>query len=285
MRKPDWMRVRISDTAKFNKVNNLLKSSGLNTVCVEANCPNRLDCFSKRTATFMILGRNCTRNCQFCNVVSGIPESIDKEEPLKIAKAVKHLDLRLAVITSVTRDDLEDGGAFHFVNVIKEIRKLNPDILIEVLIPDFKGNINALKKIVDVKPDIINHNVETIPRLYSQVRPQAIYKRSLELLKNVKEMDSSIITKSGIMLGLGENKEEVVQVLKDLYEYKCELITIGQYLPPSNQHYPLERYVTPEEFNEFKVIGEGIGLLHVESAPMVRSSYNAYEAIEKIKNK
>lgn len=283
MRKPDWMRVRINDTAKFNKVNNLLKNSGLNTVCVEANCPNRLDCFSKKTATFMILGSNCTRNCQFCNVHPGIPDHIDPEEAIKVAKAIKELGLLHAVITSVTRDDLEDGGAFHYVKVIEETRKLNPETTIEVLIPDLQGNKEALKKIVDAKPDIINHNIETVPRLYSAVRPQAIYLRSLELLKNVKSLNPEIITKSGIMLGLGEQKEEVVQVLKDLLQYQCEILTIGQYLPPSSKHYPLERYITPDEFDEYKVMGEDLGFIYVASSPMVRSSYNAAEAIDKVK--
>ncbi len=282
MRKPDWMRVRINDTAKFNKVNNLLKNSGLNTVCVEANCPNRLDCFSKKTATFMILGSSCTRNCQFCNVHPGIPDTVDPDEPIKVALAVKELGLMHAVITSVTRDDLEDGGAYHYVEIIKEIRKLNPETTIEVLIPDFQGNWEALQKVVNAKPDIINHNIETVPRLYTAVRPQAIYHRSLELIKNVKALNPDIITKSGIMLGLGEEKEEVIQVLKDLLSYQCEILTIGQYLPPSKLHYPLERYVTPDEFEEYKTIGEELGFIYVASSPMVRSSYNAAEAIDRV---
>jgi len=283
MRKPSWMRVKIQDTAELNKINNLLKKSGLITVCVEANCPNRLECFSKRTATFMILGNKCTRNCRFCNVTFGKPSLIDKEEPLKIAKAIKELGLEYAVITSVTRDDLEDGGARHFASVVKSIRELNPKTSIEVLIPDFKGDVNSLIIVVDSKPDIINHNVETIPRLYEDIRPQAIYKRSLELLQNVKKLDPNIITKSGIMLGLGEKENEVIKVLDDLIKYKCEILTIGQYLPPSEEHFPLDRYVTPEEFDKYKKIGNEKGFLYVASSPMVRSSYKAYEALNKVK--
>lgn len=283
MRKPSWMRVKIQDTAKLNKINNLLKKNGLITVCVEANCPNRLECFSKRTATFMILGNKCTRNCRFCNVTFGKPSLIDKEEPLKIATAVKELGLEYAVVTSVTRDDLEDGGSKHFASVVKSIRELNPKTSIEVLIPDFKGDINLLKIVADSKPDIINHNVETIPRLYENIRPQAIYKRSLELLENIKKLDPNIIAKSGIMLGLGEKEEEVIEVLDDLIKYKCEILTIGQYLPPSELHFPLDRYVLPEEFDKYKEIGNEKGFIYVASSPMVRSSYKAHEALNRVK--
>lgn len=284
MRKPSWMRVKINDTAQLNKVTNLLNRTGLTTVCVEANCPNRLDCFSKRTATFMILGSNCTRNCKFCNVTTGRPDTVDTLEPEKVANAVKELNLRHAVITSVTRDDLPNGGAEQFAEVIKAIRKINPQTTIEVLIPDFQGNVEALKIVIDENPDIINHNVETVPRLYSEVRPQAKYIQSLEVLRNVKKIAPHIMTKSGIMLGLGEEKNEVLQVLKDLKDYDCEILTIGQYLQPSDEHYPLKRYVTPEEFDDYKLIGEEMGFVYVASAPMVRSSYNAYEAIEKAQN-
>jgi lipoic acid synthetase len=280
LRKPEWMRVRIGDTAKLNKVNRILNDSGLNTVCVEANCPNRLDCFSKKTATFMILGSHCTRNCRFCNVMNGQPETVDPTEPLKVAKAVKDLGLKHAVITSVTRDDLPDGGAQQFVEVIESIRAESPGTTIEVLIPDFQGNEEALRSVVQAHPEIINHNVETVPRLYDAVRPQANYKQSLEVIKHVKSMDKTIITKSGIMLGLGEKEEEVQKVMKDLLEYQCEVLTIGQYLAPSKEHYEMERYVTPEEFETYRVEGEAMGFAYVASAPMVRSSYNASEALQ-----
>ena len=283
MRKPEWMRVQIRDTAKLNKVNHLLMASGLNTVCVEANCPNRLECFSNKTATFMILGSECTRNCRFCNVSSGRPEKVDCNEPQKVADAVRELGLRHAVITSVTRDDLQNGGAEQFAEVIAKIRETSPETTIEVLIPDFKGNLEALKLVVGQKPDIINHNVETVPRLYAQVRPQADYGQSLEVIKNVKMLDDAIITKSGIMLGLGEKREEVIGVMRDLHENGCEILTLGQYLPPSDEHYPLDRYVEPDEFDQYKTDGEEIGFVYVASSPMVRSSYNASEALEKIK--
>jgi lipoic acid synthetase len=285
MRKPEWMRVQIKDTAKLNKVNHLLKVSGLNTVCVEANCPNRLECFSKKTATFMILGSQCTRNCQFCNVTNGSPDLIDPNEPQKVAQAVKELGLQHAVITSVTRDDLPNGGAEQFSEVIMRIREISPETTIEVLIPDFQGNLDALKIVVDQKPDIINHNVETVPRLYETVRPEADYAQSLEVIKRVKELDETIVTKSGVMLGLGEEREEVLSVMKDLYDHHCEIMTIGQYLPPSDEHYPLERYVTPDEFEQYRVDGEAMGFIYVASSPMVRSSYNASEALEKIRDR
>ncbi|OPL07445.1 MAG: lipoyl synthase [delta proteobacterium ML8_F1] len=280
MRKPAWMRVKINDTAKFNRVNRILETSGLNTVCVEANCPNRLDCFSRKTATFMILGRTCTRNCRFCNVTPGHPDQVDPDEPFKVARAISTLGLKHAVITSVTRDDLSDGGAEHFARVVKAIRALNPETTIEVLIPDFQGNPSAIQTLVATKPDIVNHNVETVPRLYKAVRPQADYRQSLEVLKKVKDMDPDILTKSGIMLGLGETLEEVTQVLDDLLAHHCEILTIGQYLQPSDSHYEMAAYIEPEVFEELKAVGESKGFLYVASAPMVRSSYNAQEALE-----
>ncbi|NEU05939.1 lipoyl synthase [Clostridium senegalense] len=279
-RKPDWLKVKLEHSDNFKKVQALTRSLSLNTVCTEANCPNRLECHNKGTATFMILGNTCTRNCRFCNVTSGTPSDVDPLEPMHIAEAIQKLNLKHAVITSVTRDDLVDGGASHFANVIKCIRKLNPSTTIEVLIPDLRGNWNGLKTITDAKPEILNHNIETVPSLYNTVRPQAIYSRSLELLKMVKKLDSNILTKSGFMLGLGENDDEVISLLKDLKSYECDIVTIGQYLQPSKNHVELVEYVHPDKFNKFKDIGMNMGFRYIASAPLVRSSYNAAEALE-----
>ncbi|GAA0116146.1 lipoyl synthase [Clostridium senegalense] len=279
-RKPDWLKVKLEHSDNFKKVQALTRSLSLNTVCTEANCPNRLECHNKGTATFMILGNTCTRNCRFCNVTSGTPTDVDPLEPIHVAEAIQKLNLRHAVITSVTRDDLVDGGASHFANVINCIRKLNPSTTVEVLIPDLKGNWNGLKTITDAKPEILNHNIETVPSLYSKVRPQAIYSRSLELLKMVKKLDSSILTKSGFMLGLGENDDEVISLLKDLRTYECDIVTIGQYLQPSKNHIELVEYVHPDKFNKFKDIGMDMGFRYIASAPLVRSSYNAAEALD-----
>lgn len=274
-RKPEWLRVKIRGGENTGTVQEILKKHSLNTVCREANCPNRGECYSKRTATFMILGKNCTRNCRFCNVTKEKPEVVDKNEPYNVAQAVDKLGLKHAVITSVTRDDIEDGGAGHFAEVIEEIRKLNKSVTIEVLIPDFKGDKKALKKVVDSKPDIINHNVETAASLYSEVRPMAVYERSLELLSNVKEMDNSILTKSGFMVGLGEKEEDVVGILRDLKKVECDIVTIGQYLAPSSKHHPVIEYIHPDIFKKYEEIALDIGFKHVFSAPLVRSSYNA----------
>ncbi|GAA0126017.1 lipoyl synthase [Clostridium sp. CTA-19] len=279
-RKPDWLKVKLEHSDNFKKVQALTRSLSLNTVCTEANCPNRLECHNKGTATFMILGNTCTRNCRFCNVTSGTPSDVDPLEPMHIAEAIQKLNLKHAVITSVTRDDLVDGGASHFANVIKCIRKLNPSTTIEVLIPDLRGNWNGLKTITDAKPEILNHNIETVPSLYNTVRPQAIYSRSLELLKMVKKLDPNILTKSGFMLGLGENDDEVISLLKDLKSYECDIVTIGQYLQPSKNHVELVEYVHPDKFNKFKDIGMKMGFRYIASAPLVRSSYNAAEALE-----
>lgn len=274
-RKPEWLRVKIRGGEISGNVQEILKKYSLNTVCREANCPNRMECFNKRTATFMILGKNCTRNCTFCNVTKEKPEVVDYEEPHNVAQAVDKLNLKHTVITSVTRDDIEDGGAAHFAKVIEEIKKLNKNITIEVLIPDFKGNKEALKKVVSAKPDIINHNVETTPRLYREVRPMAVYDRSLELLQQVKEMNDSIMTKSGFMLGLGENEDDVIGILKDLKNINCEIVTIGQYLAPSSKHHPVVEYVHPDIFKKYEKIALDMGFKHVFSAPLVRSSYYA----------
>lgn len=279
-RKPEWLKIKFQFGDSTKKINALKRSLGLNTVCDEANCPNRLECHNKGTATFMILGSVCTRNCRFCNVKTGKAQCVDKEEPLHVAQAVKELGLKHAVITSVTRDDLEDGGASQFAEVIRAIRKLTPNTTIEVLIPDLKGNWEALKVILDEKPEILNHNIETISGLYKKVRPEAIYTRSLELLRKVKEIDKSILTKSGFMVGLGEKEEEVIELLKDLRKYQCDIVTIGQYLQPSKEHIELEEYVHPEVFKKYKEIGLDMGFKYIASSPLVRSSYNAAEALK-----
>ena len=286
MRKPEWLKVK-SNTGKENiEVMNMLRTLHLHTVCEEAGCPNCGECFGKRTATFMILGNNCTRNCRFCVVTKGIPTPVDAMEPQNIAEAVKKLGLRHVVITSVTRDDLPDGGANHFAEVITAIKTELKDKspIIEVLIPDLQGDFDALKTIIKAKPDIINHNIETIPRLYSTVRPMAIYERSLELLKRVKETNPEITTKSGIMVGLGESFEEVLLVFKDLLANKCEILTVGQYLAPSKLHHPVIEYVHPQTFDEYKKQGETLGFKYVASGPLVRSSYMAEKAYEETLN-
>lgn len=282
-RKPEWLNIKLRGNREINNVNNLVKGLSLNTVCEEANCPNLMECFSKRTATFMILGSNCTRNCTFCNVTTGKPEVVDLEEPLKVANAVKELGLKYVVITSVTRDDLPDGGAEHFAKVIESIKELNKSIIVEVLIPDFKGDKTALSKVVESKPEVINHNVETIPKLYSSVRPMAIYERSLKLLENVKSMDKNILTKSGIMVGLGEKEEEVIDLFKDLRKVNCDILTIGQYLAPSKKHHPVVEYIHPDIFENYKDKALKMGFKFVASGPLVRSSYHADRVIDLIK--
>lgn len=284
IRKPDWLKVKIVRNHNSVEVENLLKDLNLNTVCEEGLCPNRGECFHKGTATFMILGKNCTRNCTFCNVTKAKPEPVNPDEPKNLAKAVDRLNLKHVVVTSVTRDDLEDGGALHFAKVIREIKNLNKGVTIEVLIPDLQGNKEALKLIVDEKPEIINHNVETVPDLYKGVRPRAVYKRSLEVLENVKKIDSSILTKSGIMLGLGETEEQVISLMHDLLNVGCDIFTMGQYLQPSRKHHDVVEYVHPDTFKRYGKIAEDLGFKYVASAPLVRSSYNAMEAFEKIKS-
>lgn len=280
MKKPDWLKIKVTGDSANAEVQDILTKLSLNTVCKEANCPNKMECFHRRTATFMILGKVCTRNCTFCNVTKGITECVDENEPLNIAEAVKKLNLKHVVVTSVTRDDLPDGGAGHFAAVINEVRKLNPAVTIEVLIPDFNGDKAALKKVVAAKPDIINHNVETIPSLYPEVRPKAIYERSLDLLKDVKVMDKSIATKSGIMVGLGENEDEVIALMHDLRDIGCDIMTIGQYLAPSKMHHPVIEYIHPDLFEKYRQVGIELGFKYVASAPLVRSSYHADKVFE-----
>ncbi len=282
-RKPEWIRVRIGDISHVNKVNNLIKQYNLTTVCEEANCPNRLECYGNKTATFMLLGRVCTRHCKFCNVSGGTPEIVDTKEPKNVANAVKELDLKYAVITSVTRDDLEDQGAMQFVNTIKEIRFLMKDIFIEILTPDFNGDYDLIKLVVDSNPDVYNHNVETIERLYDTVRPEANYEQSLRVLEYVKSINPKMITKSGIMLGLGEKEDEVIKTLKDLRKVNCDIVTIGQYLQPSPEHIELVEYIHPDQFKIYEEIATSLGFMAVASSPLVRSSYNALDMYEKLK--
>ena len=279
-RKPEWLRVKLSDGHGMNYTKGVISQFSLNTVCEEANCPNKIECFGRKTATFMVLGSSCTRNCRFCNVNFGKPDTVDDDEPENLAKAVSKLGLEHAVITSVTRDDLPDGGAAHFARVVEWIRKLSPHTTAEVLIPDFKGSIGSLKTVVDSVPDVIAHNVETVPRLYGSVCPQSNYKTSLEVLKNIKLLNPAIKSKTGIMVGLGETKEEMVKVFADLREVGCEILTIGQYLAPSKQHYPIFKYIHPDVFEEYKRIALDMGFSHVSSGPFVRSSYHAGEALK-----
>lgn len=286
-RKPEWLRAKINSSPESMQVIRMLRTLSLHTVCEEANCPNRGECFRKRTATFMILGNHCTRNCTFCTVTKELPCAVDPCEPQHVAAAVKELKLRHVVITSVTRDDLPDGGAQHFADVIRSIKAEFPvdAPVIEVLIPDFQGSKAALFTVIDAAPDIINHNVETVPRLYQEVRPLAGYERSLELLARVKQAAPEIYTKSGIMVGLGETHEEVLHTLRDLREAGCDILTIGQYLAPSKAHHPVVAYITPEEFARYKQEAEEMGFLLVASAPLVRSSYMAEEAFKHIRRK
>lgn len=280
-RKPEWLRVKIRNGKNLNYVKNILKQLSLNTVCEEANCPNRVECFSKKTATFMILGNQCSRNCRFCNVSHNELQPLDAEEPRRVAEAAVQLGLRHVVITSVTRDDLPDGGAKHFAETVESIRELDDRMIVEVLIPDLQGDIDALRTVIEAKPEIINHNIETVPRLYNDVRPMAIYQRSLKLLKDVKDINGEIMTKSGIIVGLGEEEDEVLEVMKDLREAGCDLLTIGQYLAPSKEHYQVKEYVKPEVFEKYRLAGMEMGFSHVASSPLVRSSYNAGESFSK----
>lgn len=279
-RKPDWLKIKITSNSELHSVAEMMRELNLHTVCEEANCPNLMECFSKKTATFMILGRECTRNCTFCTVSKNVPTTVDMQEPIHVAEAVKQLGLKYVVITSVTRDDLPDGGADHFAKVIEAVRKTSVNTAIEVLIPDFQGDRDALYQVIKAKPKVINHNIETIKRLYPEVRPMANYDRTLELLNRVKEMDPSIYSKSGFMVGLGETQEEVIKLLSDLREFGCDIVTIGQYLAPSNKHHPVIEYVPPEIFEIYKQKAEEMGFQYVASSPLVRSSYHAGEAFE-----
>ncbi len=282
-KKPNWIRSKILDTKVFFRTKEVVNQNGLNTVCQEANCPNITECWSKKHATFMIMGDTCTRGCAFCDVKTGKPNKLDPFEPLKISKAVKELNLNHVVITSVDRDDLEDGGANHFKEVVLETKKNNPQTTIEVLTPDFLRKGNAFEKVLEASPDVFNHNIETVPSLYLSVRPGSRYFASIKLLESSKQIKPNLFTKSGLMVGLGENKNEILQVMDDLRTANVDFLTIGQYLQPSPKHYPLQRYYNPQEFLELKKIALSKGFLLVASSPLTRSSYHADEDFKKLK--
>ena len=284
-RKPEWIRSKIINSKEFFFTKSTVNQDNLKTVCQEANCPNISECWSKKHATFLIMGDTCTRACAFCDVITGKPKSLDPYEPIKIANAVKKLNLRHVVITSVNRDDLSDGGANHFSEVVKKIRNKNLNTTIEILTPDFLRKNNSYKIVVESKPDVFNHNIETVPRFYRLIRPGARYFSSLELLKNIKLINSNIFTKSGIMVGFGETKDEIIQVMDDLRSAEVDFLTIGQYLQPSSKHYPLNRYYSPYEFVELKKIALSKGFLLVSSSPLTRSSYHADEDFQILKQK
>jgi lipoyl synthase len=278
-RLPNWLIKPLPQGESMIEVGRILSRLRLHTVCQSAQCPNKGECFAKGTATFMIMGDICTRNCRFCAVVSGIPEPLESTEPDRIAEAVKELGLSHVVVTSVTRDDLPDGGADHFARTIAAIREINQKATMEVLVPDFNGSESAIGMVVGAKPDIFNHNLETVPRLYKKVRPEANYRRSLEVLNMVEKLDNNIFTKSGIMLGIGENREEIINVMKDLRSIDCDFLTLGQYLSPSEDHVPVDKFVSPEEFHELAIIGEEMEFRGIASGPFVRSSYRAGELL------
>jgi lipoic acid synthetase len=281
-RKPAWLKVPFPGGPRYLRLKAMLRASGLHTVCEEARCPNAGECFQAGTATFMILGDVCSRACRFCAVSSGWPVRLDRDEPLRVAEVVRHLGLRHAVITSVTRDDLPDGGAAVFADTIHQIRRLSPTTSVEVLVPDFQGSQRALATLIAARPDILNHNLETVRRLYPRVRPKAVYQRSLELLARAKALDPTIPTKSGLMVGLGEADEELLQAMADLVAVGCDILTIGQYLQPTPRQLPVARYYRPQEFRELAVLGQRLGFRHVEAGPLVRSSYHAESQIQKI---
>ena len=275
-RKPDWIRVKLSSSPKVNQIKKLLREKQLFTVCEEATCPNLAECFGKGTATFMIMGEICTRRCPFCDVTHGKPNPLDANEPKHLAETIAELQLKYVVITSVDRDDLRDGGANHFVQCIESVNRLTPSTTVEVLVPDFRGRKDiAIEALSKTPPNVFNHNLETVPRLYKQCRPGANYEWSLNLIKEYKAAAPEVITKSGLMLGLGETLEEVEAVMQDLRDHHCDMLTLGQYLQPTKHHLPVDRFVTPDEFNKLAEIGQKMGFLNVASGPMVRSSYHA----------
>jgi lipoic acid synthetase len=278
-KRPEWLRVRFPSGPNFRELKQLMRTKGLHTVCEEAQCPNIGDCWERRTATFMILGSVCTRSCGFCAIDTGRPPEYDVLEPGRVAAAVVQLGLRHVVVTSVARDELADGGAEIFARTIRAIHRRAPGCSVEVLIPDFKGSAENLRTVADAAPEILNHNTETVARLHRRVRPQATYERTMELLARAKAMRPSMVTKSGIMVGLGETRQEIRRVMSDLRASRVDVLTIGQYLRPSKEHLPLERYYTPDEFAEMKAEGLALGFSHVESGPLVRSSYHADEQV------
>lgn len=281
--RPAWLKVRAPGGPNYIRLARLVRDQGLHTVCEEANCPNMGECWEHGTATFMILGDTCTRSCGFCAVKTGRPPFLDTDEPRRVAEAIAGMNVQHAVLTSVNRDELPDGGAAIWAETITRIREASPQTGIEVLIPDFQGDWDALRVVMDAKPDILNHNIETVPRLYRRVRPQAKYARSIELLRVAKEMDPNAVTKTGMMLGLGEEEADIEPVLRDLAETKVDILTLGQYLRPTMKHLPVDRYVTPEEFAHWKETGEAMGLRHVESGPLVRSSYHAWSQVRELR--
>lgn len=277
-RLPEYLKRPIIDTDKTRTVRKILKTKCLNTVCENARCPNKNECYTKNTATFLIMGNNCTRNCRYCNISCARPEPLDLNEPSHVAEAVKDLGLKYSVITSVTRDDLPDGGAGHFANCIYEIRKISPDVKIEILTPDFKGNKNSLDTIIKAHPDVFNHNIETVRNVFKTARPQGNYECSLDVLKYVKD-NSDILTKSGLMIGLGETFEQIEETLLDLKNVGCDIVTIGQYIQPSKEHLEVLKYYTPEEYDILRALSDKIGIKHSQIGPLVRSSYRAAELI------
>jgi lipoic acid synthetase len=280
---PDWIRSKLTRKKQANNLKSLLKSKNLHTVCEEAKCPNIGECFGEGTATFLIMGNICTRNCGFCSVRKGIPVPVDRDEPVRIARQIKKMKLKHAVLTSPSRDDIDDGGASFFADTAREIKKINPSTTVEILIPDFKGDINSLKKVLNSDIDILNHNVETVRRLYPRVRPEADYDRTLRILKKASDNSPGLPVKSGFMVGLGEKKEEVVELLKDLRATGCRILTVGQYLRPTLKHLPVDRYVHPDEFKKIENQAYDIGFDYVVSGPLVRSSYKAEEVLSALR--
>jgi len=279
-RHPDWLKVRIGGGESFARIKSMLRESKLHTICEEAKCPNIAECFGCGTAVFLILGDTCTRDCRYCNVKHGTPLPLNLSEPRDVAESVKKLGLKYVVITSVTRDDLQDGGASVFYETVKEVKKLNNSCKVEILIPDFKGRIDSLQTVVDAKPDVVNHNIEVVEELFPVIRPLGNYKTSLKVLKNIKEIDGSIKTKSGFMVGLGESMVQIVKTMNDLRDAGVDFLTMGQYLQPTRQHAEIQRYYTPDEFNKLKRLALDMGFKHVESGPLVRSSYHAEKAVK-----
>ena len=279
-RHPDWLKVKIASGENYVKMKSLLKNAKLHTICEEAKCPNISECFNSGTAVFLILGDICTRNCKYCHVKQGIPKPLNKDEPKSVAESVKSLDLNYVVITSVTRDDLKDGGASVFYETINQVRNQNNECKIEVLIPDFKGKIESLKRVIDAKPDVINHNIEVVEDLFETIRPEGNYKKSIELLEKIKKINNKIKTKSGFMIGIGENKDQILKTMGNLRKANVDFLTIGQYLQPTKDHAEIKKYYTPAEFEELKKIAIDMGFAHVESGPLVRSSYHAEKALD-----
>ena len=278
-RHPDWIKVKPPGSPNYLRLKRILRQKNLHTVCEEARCPNIGECWSNKTATFLILGDTCTRGCRFCAIDKGKPVALDPEEPRNVALVVKDLGLDHIVVTSVNRDDLPDGGAAHFAKTVFWIKTLNPQVRVELLIPDFEGNLQALKTVVETAIEILNHNIETVPRLYGKVRPGHTYECSLNILTEAKRFRHDVLTKSGLMLGVGETYDEVIATLHELREKKVDIVTLGQYLQPSNRQLKVDRYVTPDEFKEFRTVGERLGFRHVESGPLVRSSYHAWSHV------